>query len=138
MYPTPLPPDPFPDNPLQTAYQRCLALEVAAQAGLKPNSSCPPPLVCARLLGHLLRLAPNTNGREQVQREIMSAADDDQLMEVASVYLNGFIRVFKRSEPTPAPSEHSSRSSMDDDARAVEMETETERILEGQLDYTQG
>ncbi|KAF8556878.1 hypothetical protein OG21DRAFT_1482658 [Imleria badia] len=131
MNPTPLPPNPFPESAFQTAYQRCLVFKAEANAGLKPSHpGCPPPVVCARL-GHLLRLAPNSNGRGQVQREITLAADDTKLMEVARVYFNGFIRTFKRSSgPTPAPSEHPSRPSFED-ARAYA----TALMQEGQLDH---
>ncbi|KAG6327190.1 hypothetical protein ID866_11899, partial [Astraeus odoratus] len=61
----------------------------------------------------------------------MSAADDTKLMEVAGVYLHGFIRAFKWSSgPTPAPSEHPSSPSFED-ARAYSMEL----MQEGKLDH---
>ncbi|KAI9567970.1 hypothetical protein HD554DRAFT_2172717 [Boletus coccyginus] len=112
--PTPLPENPFPQSAFHVAYQRCLALEAEARA-LKAPPHCPPPIVCARILGHLLRLAPAGNGQGQLQREITSATDNTVLMQVAGVYLSGFIRAFKRSSgPTPAPSEHPSRPSFED------------------------
>jgi hypothetical protein len=92
MNPIPLPSQPFAESSFGIAYQRCLALEVAAEAGLKPIPGCPPPLVCARLLGHLMRLAPNSNGRGQLQREIASAENDTKLMELAKMHFNSFIR----------------------------------------------
>ena len=95
MDPIPLPSQPFAESSFRIAYQRCLALEDVAQAGLKPIHGYPTPLVCARLLGHLLRLAPNTNGRGQLQREITSAENDAKLMELAKMYFNGFIRACK-------------------------------------------
>ena len=89
--PTPLPENPFPPNAFHVAYQRCLALEAAAP-NLKAPQHCPPPIVCARLLGHLLRLAPTSDGQGQLQRGITSATDDATLMQVARVYLNNFVR----------------------------------------------
>ncbi|KAN0092599.1 hypothetical protein V8E55_003383 [Tylopilus felleus] len=131
MDPIPLPSQLFAESSFRIAYQRCLALEGAAQAGLKPIPGYPTPLVCARLLGHLLRLAPNSNGRGQLQREITSAENDAKLMELAKMYFNSFIRAFKRSSgPTPMPSEHPSRPSFED-ARAYTMEL----MQQGQLDH---
>jgi hypothetical protein len=54
---------------------------------LKAPQHCPP-IVCARLLGHLLCLAPTGNGQGQLQREIALATDDPALMQVAGVYLS--------------------------------------------------
>lgn len=114
MFPVPLPPNPFlKPSELYTAYQRCLALEAATSGASRPHG--PPPIVCARLLGHLLRLAPPGNGQGRVQRKITLAADDVKLMELASFYLSHFICPFKRGGiPTPAPSEHPSRMSVED------------------------
>ena len=95
MDPISLPSQLFAESSFRIAYQRCLALEGAAQAGLKPIPGYPTPLVCARLLGHLLRLAPNSNGRGQLQREITSAENDAKLMELAKMYFNSFIRACK-------------------------------------------
>jgi hypothetical protein len=92
--PTALPPNTFPPNGIHAAYQRCLDLESAA-----PNLQAPPgwapPIVCARLVGHLLRLAPDGNGRGQVQREIASAIDDVNLMKLAGHYMTNFVGVCK-------------------------------------------
>ncbi|KAG6328443.1 hypothetical protein ID866_10645 [Astraeus odoratus] len=61
----------------------------------------------------------------------MSAVDDTKLMEVAEVYLHGFIRAFKwRRGPTPALSKHPSSPSFED-ARAYSMEL----MQEGKLDH---
>ncbi|KAH7884188.1 hypothetical protein F5I97DRAFT_1669731 [Phlebopus sp. FC_14] len=126
----PLPTNPFPESAFGPAYKRCLDLEAAASR-LKAPPGCPPPIISARLLGHLLRIAPPGNGQGQVQRDIMNASDDNALMEVASVYQNGFIRAFKRSKgPTPAPSEHPSRPSFED-ARAYSLQL----MEEGKLDH---
>lgn len=114
MFPVPLPPNPFlKPGGLYTAYQRCLALEAVTSCSSQPHG--PPPIVCARLLGHLLRLAPPGNGHGQVQCEITLAVDDVKLMELASFYLSHFICPFKRSgKPMSAPSEHPSRTSAED------------------------
>ncbi|KAI6121069.1 hypothetical protein F5141DRAFT_495978 [Pisolithus sp. B1] len=114
MFPVLLPPNLFLKlSELYTAYQRCLALEAATSSA--SHQHCPPPIVCARLLGHLLRLSPPGSGQDQVQREITLAADDMKLKELASSYLSRFICAFKRSgKPTPAPSEHPSHTSSED------------------------
>ncbi|KIO06835.1 hypothetical protein M404DRAFT_998917 [Pisolithus tinctorius Marx 270] len=89
--PSPLPPNPFPPNAFHVAYQRCLALEAAApHLQVLPDS--PPPIVCARLLGHLLRLAPAGNPQGQVEREITSATDDANLMKLAKHFVSNFIK----------------------------------------------
>lgn len=94
MYPTPLPINPFPIGAFHAAYKQCLTLEAEAP-GLEPINDCPPPIVCARLLGHLLRLAPAGNGQAHLQQEIASAKDDTTLMQRAAVYLKDFIYVCK-------------------------------------------
>ncbi|KAI6040720.1 hypothetical protein EDC04DRAFT_2893730 [Pisolithus marmoratus] len=112
MFPTPLAPNPFLESELHIAYQRCLTLEAA---GSDAPQHCPPPILCARLLGHLLRLAPAGNGQRHVQREITVAADDIKLMNLARFYLSHFICAFKRAgRLTPAPSEHLSHTSFED------------------------
>ncbi|KAI6040723.1 hypothetical protein EDC04DRAFT_1411286 [Pisolithus marmoratus] len=88
MFPTPLPLNPFPESKLHTAHQRCLALEAAASDASQHFLS---PVLCARLLGHLLRLAPIGNGQGHVQHEITLAVDDVKLMDLARFYLRHFI-----------------------------------------------
>jgi len=92
MYPTPLPNNPFQTDKLQAAYNQCLTLEAEAPF-LEPakHLGCPPPIVCARLLGHLLRLAPPGNGQVQLQQDITSAKDHATIMQLATFYLNNFI-----------------------------------------------
>ncbi|KAN0094628.1 hypothetical protein V8E55_002915 [Tylopilus felleus] len=117
MGPEPLPENPFPQSAFHDAYNQCLTLEAEARAlHVASVEGCPPPIVCARLLGHLFRLAPTGNPQGQLQREITSAHSDHvKLMQLAAVYLQNFIRTFKRSSgPTPAPSEHPSRPSFED------------------------
>ncbi|KAI6144661.1 hypothetical protein BKA82DRAFT_607360 [Pisolithus tinctorius] len=100
--PTPLPPNHFPTGELHVAYQRCLALEAAAPR-LRAPTHCPPPIICARILGHLLRLA-SANGQGQVQRQITSAESHAMLMELAGLYMRHFICTFRRRRgPTPPP-----------------------------------
>ena len=95
MDPIPLPENPFPTSTFHAVYDQCLTLETKAP-GLKPINDCPPPIVCARLLGHLLRLAPaGTNGQRQLQREITTATDYAMLMQVAAAYLKDFILACK-------------------------------------------
>ncbi|KAI9462553.1 hypothetical protein HD554DRAFT_2126605 [Boletus coccyginus] len=127
----PLPKNPFPGGALHDAYDQCLALE--AKANLNPNHiqsipGCPQPIVCARLLGYLLYLAPAGNPQGQLQREISAAKPHySKLIQLAGFYLTNFVRAFRRSSgPTPAPSEHPSRPSFEDAREhALEMMKET-------------
>lgn len=91
MAPTPLPENPFPPSAFRVAYDQCLTLE-AESSVIKPVKGYPPPIVCARILGHLLRLAPAGNAQEQLQREITSSSDHPTLIKLAAFYLNCFIR----------------------------------------------
>jgi hypothetical protein len=50
-----------------------------------------PPLVCACPLRRLLHLAPDGNGRGQVQRRITFAADDAMLMAPQASGLNSIV-----------------------------------------------
>ena len=87
---TPLPENPFQTGTLHAAYKQCLTLEAEA-SGLEPINNCPPPIICARLLGHLLRLAPAGDGQRQLQQEISCAKDHIMLIQVAAAYLKDFI-----------------------------------------------
>ncbi|KAF8548662.1 hypothetical protein OG21DRAFT_1422719 [Imleria badia] len=111
-----LPNNPFPPSAFHVTYSKCLILEAEAMAEhVTAVEGCPPPLVCARVLGHLLRLAPAGNPQGQIQRDIALAWDQNMLMHVAALYVSNFISTFKRSSgPTPAPSEHPSRGSFED------------------------
>ncbi|KAI6155897.1 hypothetical protein BKA82DRAFT_4083748 [Pisolithus tinctorius] len=128
--PSPLPPNPFPPNAFHVAYQRCLALEAAApHLQVLPDS--PPPIVCARLLGHLLRLAPAGNPQGQVEREITSATDDANLMKLAKHFVSNFIKAFRGSRgSTPAQSGRPSPPSLEG-AREYTMVI----MQEGGIDY---
>lgn len=98
MIPSPLtlPENPFPPSAFHDAYNQCLILEAEASASRAASvEGCPPPVICARLLGHLLRLAPAGNPRG-LQREIALAhSDHPTLMLLAAAYLQNFIRTCK-------------------------------------------
>ena len=123
----PLPQDDiFADEPsLQQAYARVSAYEIDHFAPI----SNPLP---ARWLGHLLREVPI---KESLAREINSCADDSEIEELSAYYQIRFLRVcestcFPRRAtpctqapymivkpaggPTPAPSDHPSRTSFND------------------------
>ena len=91
---TPLPENPFLPSAFHAAYNQCLNLEAVAFQVIRLDG-CPPPVVCARLLGHLLRLAPAGNPQGQLQLDIASTKDHAALMQLAAFYLNCFIRVCK-------------------------------------------
>ncbi|KAI5994800.1 hypothetical protein EDD15DRAFT_2259192 [Pisolithus albus] len=80
--PTPLPPNPFLPGAFHAVYQRCLALETEV-SDLQAPQTCPARIACARFLGSLLRLAPADNGQSQVQRDIVSAVDNVELLNSA-------------------------------------------------------
>lgn len=82
----------------------CRPRSCSAQSSSLPQlSPPPPPIVCARLLGHLLRLAPAGNGRESVQRGITSAVDDATLMKLARHYLINILNACKSQPSIPLP-----------------------------------
>ena len=93
--PEPLLGNPFPQSALHDAYNQCLTLE--GEASRVPRvEGCPPPIVCARLLGHLLRMAPAGNPQRQLQREItLTDSDHAEFMRLATLYLQSFIRPCK-------------------------------------------
>ncbi|KAF8548542.1 hypothetical protein OG21DRAFT_750312 [Imleria badia] len=107
MVPIPLPNNPFQHGVFQEAYNQRLALQAEAEASqVAQIEGCPPPIVCARVLGHLLRLAPAGNPRGQVQWDIsLAKSHHAQLLQLAVHYVNSFVYTFKRSSgPTLAPS----------------------------------
>ncbi|KAI0246066.1 hypothetical protein BJV78DRAFT_1135986, partial [Lactifluus subvellereus] len=70
-------------------------------------------LVCARVLGYLIRHAPTDHGRTNISNEVMDCEDDNKLVELAQLYINNFIRCFKSAKgPTPVPSSRPSRPSL--------------------------
>lgn len=92
-------PEPLPVNlynqrdqkEVHDAYERCLDLENRhAQVLLRGHL---PVLVCARLLGYLLRQAPTDEGRKILALEIMRCGDDKALQSLASIYDTRFRRV---------------------------------------------
>ena len=125
---TPLPSNPdLSDQPSQ-AYQKCIDLESLAPQSPTLQSSSPPGLVAARLLGYLL--LHSENGRPKLAREIIDASDDATLVCLAQHYITHFVKVCtytaisvddmltvlpvkQEVERTPAPSRHRSRSSLE-------------------------
>ncbi len=129
----PLPLNPFSGQPYQ-AYQKCIDLESLALTNPALQSSSPPGLVTARLLGCLL--VHSENGRPKLAREIDNASDDAALVSLAQHYINHFVRVCtysaisvddmlivlpvkRTSGRTPAPSEHPSRPSFEAEREAL-------------------
>ncbi|KAG9026895.1 hypothetical protein FRB95_008348 [Tulasnella sp. JGI-2019a] len=105
---------PLPDNTftgaLFIAYERCKVLEADA---LAVNTTGPNRGLKGRVLGYLLIHAPTEEGRMGVQTEIESCITDVQLMDLAQLYIDHFIRIFKRTAgSTLLTSSDSSRSSL--------------------------
>ena len=93
--------------------------------------AAPPGLVAARLLGQPLLLIPAT-GRAKVAEEICSTSNHTELIDLAQFYINTSIKackhvwfmprnefmllIVKRSSgQIPAPSDHSSRASLEEE-----------------------
>ena len=70
------------------AYARCKSLEEHAH-GIQKDGL--PPLVCARILGYLLKFAPNEEGCVTFAREVINCCDDSALIALADEYSDNFI-----------------------------------------------
>ncbi|KAF8322435.1 hypothetical protein F5887DRAFT_1142921 [Amanita rubescens] len=96
------------------AYARCKSLEERADSVQRDGLSL---LVCARILGYLLKFAPTTEGCATFAREVNSCCDDSALIALADKYTENFVRccdqTHQKPHPTPAPSDHPSRPSFD-------------------------
>jgi len=84
-----------------------------------------------RVLGYMLRELPWDDGRSKIASEINSCTDERSLADLGVFYINHFLRaceynwcrsnltllcsVRSSKGPTPAPSEHPSRPSFDDE-----------------------
>ena len=131
---TQLPEKEFPLDLLNSAYQKCQDLEHLAldNSNSSLQTTKPPALVAARLLGHLLLLVPNADGQETLAKDIDNTSSHDVLIELAQFYINTFIKACKwvwfmvrkefilltvkrSSGPPPAPSDHLSRPSFEEE-----------------------
>ncbi|RPD53568.1 hypothetical protein L226DRAFT_613839 [Lentinus tigrinus ALCF2SS1-7] len=112
IYPQSLPANPYSvqGDIYTTAYEHCLRLE--SRPGWNFKSSDPSynmlqdmsPNVCARVLGHGLRLSPDDAGRKALARDVLACHEDQELLAgLAHLYVFGLIRVFYNPNgPTPA------------------------------------
>ncbi|EUC55416.1 HNH endonuclease [Rhizoctonia solani AG-3 Rhs1AP] len=103
--PTPLPPlgNLFEGaQPARTAYLRILPLQDQSP-------------ILIRVLGWMLIYAPNEAGRSDVARTINQCQNDADIVEAGKRYLQYFVKYFRgtSNKPTPTPSNHPSRPSMD-------------------------
>jgi hypothetical protein len=143
--PTPLPPNPFRDGLLYQALQKCLDLESLASTDSYLQNSKPSGLVAARLLGYLILHVQNATGRAKVADQVVAALDNENLVEVAQFYINHFIKacmslcfplcialtlltVKRASGPTPAPSDHPSRPSFEEERQIWMRENEPAKL----------
>ena len=135
--PTPLVSNPFGSDPSSQpylAYKKCCDLESLASTDRALQRSSPPGLVAARLLGHLLVLSKN--GRQTLAQEITDASGNAVLVDLAKFYITHFVKVCaysvilvdhtltvllvkRASGRTPAPTEHPSRPSFEDERNAL-------------------
>ncbi|KAG9014337.1 hypothetical protein FRB94_012743 [Tulasnella sp. JGI-2019a] len=114
MGPTPLPHNLYPfDSDVYAAYERCRELERATT--VEPMGRLTP-LVGGRVLGYMLIHAPVEEGRVNVQREITSRDSQKQLIELAKLYIDTYIRIFKGAKAIASTkNSHSSQLSLDFD-----------------------
>ncbi|KAF5350969.1 hypothetical protein D9756_008340 [Leucocoprinus leucothites] len=83
----PLPPNPYPTTTVwYNAYDICRQFERRTTQPAAPPSGLFE-LECARFLGYMVMEAPNDAGRENISKEIMSAADDAGLADLAKLYI---------------------------------------------------
>ena len=94
---TQLPEKEFPSDLQRSAYQKCRDLECLAldNSNSSLQTTKPPALVAARLLGHLLLLVPNADGQKTLAKEIDNTSSHDVLIELAQFYINTFIKTCK-------------------------------------------
>lgn len=131
-------PNPYPPGTLHDAYERCLQLELNFFGAQDSGSDVAAPLLSARVLGYLLQEISNNTGQDSLANEIVGCSDDEALRWVAHIYIDCFILACEspfsfhddlmmaecilflpvkrgyNSRTTPAPSEHPSRESFDD------------------------
>lgn len=87
---TALPPNTFPAGTQKfTAYARCMQLEERAS---ELQSDGPSPLVCARVLGYMLKYAPTQHGLVNTAAAINDCPGHSELTRLAEFYFNTFIR----------------------------------------------
>ena len=94
----PLPHNHYAPGLWHNAYQCCIEFETYAQQDPGPvrrsQTYLPTRVVCARLLGYLIREAPTSEGRNNVSREIRSADSKgySALEELAKFYMQRLLR----------------------------------------------
>ncbi|KAF8868024.1 hypothetical protein BD779DRAFT_1808892 [Infundibulicybe gibba] len=108
-----------PNRTVISAYDRCHRAEQVILADLESPSHTRTTrvplearLVNIRLLGHLMDKGPGDTAASHIAQAVVSAEDDDELNNVGKLYLQNFIRTFRKAKGrTPQPSEHQSRTS---------------------------
>ncbi|KAF8198544.1 hypothetical protein BJ912DRAFT_922485 [Pholiota molesta] len=110
-------PQPLPANiytrdtraPLHAAYEQCLRMEADGGADSDTDTQ-----MLARCLGYLILELPNEASGVVAQEIMDCGADVGEMKALARLYINNLIRLFRGDKGrTPAPSEHSSRSSFE-------------------------
>ncbi|KIM79419.1 hypothetical protein PILCRDRAFT_823348 [Piloderma croceum F 1598] len=102
--------NPFPaGTPDNLAYQRAFTLATAYPRRDRKA-------MCGRVLGYMLQELPWCDGRSKMASEVNSCVSEQHLVDLGMFYINHFLRSFRSAKgPTPAPSEHPSRPSFDDE-----------------------
>ena len=102
-----IPENEYPPGLWHDAYSRCLDFETTARdlPEIRSNTR----FMEARILGYLIREAPTLQGRDCLAIEITSCLDDDALSELATLYLDHFIRCCASYSWRPVGLSHFSR-----------------------------
>ena len=72
------------------AYSRILQLEKASDYNREDRETR---LICARILGYLIREGPSSKAKERVAQEVNSCLDDDQMDKLGVMYYEHYIRI---------------------------------------------
>ncbi|GBE88143.1 hypothetical protein SCP_1203730 [Sparassis crispa] len=99
---------------LNSAYQICLRLEEEIEADASPAQNSKEQMIFCRILGYLLCYGPNIGARVAVYKQIISCKDKKALVQLGKMYFDHYVRAFRSNKgPTPTPSNHASRPSLD-------------------------
>jgi hypothetical protein len=78
-----------------SAYNICLILENTLQLAVDKGEDVGKKLIYIRILGYLMQHSPTDQGVANVIKEIISAGDNSDLLDVGKCYFDHFIRAGK-------------------------------------------
>ena len=83
----------LPESLNLLTYSKILQLEKASDHSHSNNEVRQKKLICARILGYLIREGPSTKAKERVAQEVNSCLDDDQMDKLGVMYYEHYIRI---------------------------------------------